>query len=177
MTTSSRGAALFRELVERENTADAMARRDALTRVSVRDLEAVLHPGTADARHSIATGLAAAPGVATGVAVFDAWRGLDLVDEGRAVILVRPETSPADEPCLSAAEGVLTSRGGMASHAAVIARGRGLPAVCGASSLEVGDDRLTSADGTVVREGDVISIDGSTGEVFIGELELVSWKW
>ena len=80
----------------------------------------------------IATGLAASPGAARGVAVFDAWRALDAVDEGRSVILVATETSPADEPALSVVAGVVTSRGGMGSHAAVIARGRGLPAVCGA---------------------------------------------
>jgi len=167
-----RGAELFRELVSQDAADESRGRAAALGQVTVADLEAVLHRrGGGDARQVVATGLAASPGVATGVAVFDAWRGLDLVEAGSAVILVRPETSPADEPCLRVAEGVLTSRGGMASHAAVIARGRGLPAVCGASSLVVGDDEFRTAEGIVVREGELLSIDGSTGEVVLGTLE------
>ena len=109
--------------------------------------------------------MAASPGEARGLAVFDAWRALDLVDEGHAVILVRPETSPADEPAMSVVAGVLTSRGGLGSHAAVIARGRGLPAVCGAHDLDIGADSLRTAAGLVVREGDPLRIDGSTGQV------------
>ena len=147
-------------------------RSAALAQVTVADVEAVLHAQGTGERRVLATGLAASPGVASGVAVFDAWRGLDTVDDGHDVILVRPETSPADEPCLSVACGVLTSRGGMASHAAVIARGRGLPAVCGAESLVIGDDELTTADGVVVHEGDLISIDGSSGEVLLGALDV-----
>jgi len=81
---------------------------------------------------------------------------------------VRPETAPADEPGMAVAAGVLTSGGGLTSHAAVVARGRGLPAVCGADSIMVGDDSFTTNAGVTVREGDVISIDGSTGEVFAG---------
>jgi pyruvate,orthophosphate dikinase len=118
----------------------------------------------------LATGLAASPGVASGVAAFDVWRALDMADEGQDVVLVRPETSPADEPALVVAVGVVTSRGGMSSHAAVVARGRGLPAVCGADSLRILDDSLTSADGTVVREGEPITVDGSAGEVRLGRL-------
>jgi pyruvate,orthophosphate dikinase len=165
---------LLRALVGDDAPSSPDAKGEALARVSVRDLEEVLHPRGRGARQVIAVGLAASPGAATGAAIFDAWRGLDAVDAGSAVILVRPETSPADEPCLSVAEGVLTSRGGMASHAAVIARGRGLPAVCGASSLVIGEDELTAADGTVVREGELISIDGSTGEVILGGLEVAA---
>jgi pyruvate, orthophosphate dikinase len=167
-----RGADLFRDLVARFGDADPGGRGVALAAVTVADLEAVLHTQGTGERRVLAVGLAASPGVASGVAVFDAWRGLDTFDDGHDVILVRPETSPADEPCLSVACGVLTSRGGMASHAAVIARGRGLPAVCGAESLVIGDDGLTSADGVVVREGDLISIDGSSGEVLLGALDV-----
>ena len=150
----------------------------ALALVEVADVEAVLHPTTAasDAGGGsaprdgtegelVATGLAASPGVARGVAVFDGWRALDVVDEGRAVILVRPETSPADEPAMSVVEGVVTSRGGLGSHAAVIARGRGLPAVCGAHHLDIGDDSFTTDEGVVVSEGDELVIDGGTGQI------------
>ncbi len=104
------------------------------------DVEAILHPqSTVEDRAGsgrgplIATGIPASPGIASGIAVFDAWRALDAFDEGTPVILVRPETSPADEPAMGVAQGVLTSRGGLTSHTAVVARGRGLPAICGAS--------------------------------------------
>ena len=174
MSGTGRGAEQLRELVARVGPGDAATRAAALGEVTTEDLEAVLHPqGTGD-RHVLAIGLGASPGVASGVAVFDAWRGLDAVDDGADVILVRPETSPADEPCLGVASGVVTSRGGMASHAAVIARGRGLPAVCGVASLSIGDDALTTSDGVVVREGEVISIDGSTGEILLGALDVSS---
>ncbi len=100
-----------------------------------------------------------------GVAVFDAWRALDAVDEGQSVILVTTETSPADEPALSVVTGVVTSRGGMGSHAAVIARGRGLPAVCGVHALDIGEDSCTTEGGQVLHEGEEITLDGSTGEI------------
>ncbi len=172
MSERRRGADLFHELVARVGEAGLADRTAALVEVTVGDVEAVLHAQATGERRVLATGLAASPGVASGVAVFDAWRGLDAFDDGHDVILVRPETSPADEPCLSVACGVLTSRGGMASHAAVIARGRGLPAVCGAESLAIDDDGLTTADGIIVREGDLISIDGSSGEVLLGALDV-----
>jgi pyruvate, orthophosphate dikinase len=168
-----RGADLFRDLVARFDGAGPDDRAAAFAQVTTGDIETVLHAQGTGERTVLAVGLAASPGLASGVAMFDAWRGLDAVDDGAEVILVRPETSPADEPCLSVANGVLTSRGGMASHAAVIARGRGLPAVCGATSLVIGEDQLTTPEGVVVREGDTISIDGSSGEVLLGALDIV----
>ncbi len=144
----------------------------ALDLVGVADVEAVIHGRAGDpfdpaveAGALLGMGLAASPGVARGVAVFDAWRALDAVDEGRAVILVTTETSPADEPALSVVEGVVTSRGGMGSHAAVIARGRGLPAVCGAHTLDIGADSCATEAGDVLHEGQEITIDGSSGEI------------
>jgi len=169
-TLGPRGAALVRDVVARaDDPADPMSRTDALIVVTPADVELVLHPQAGSAAGEVlAVGIGASPGVASGVAVFDSWRALDLVDEGARVILVRPETSPADEPGMAVAEGVLTSSGGLASHAAVVARGRGLPAVCGADSLQIGADSLTTATGLVIREGDAISIDGSSGEVLSG---------
>ncbi|MEI7592179.1 MAG: putative PEP-binding protein [Actinomycetes bacterium] len=171
-----RGAALIRDVVARaQDPIDSMTRVDALLTVTPADVELVLHPqaqipadNRAEAGHVLAIGIGASPGVASGIAVFDTWRAMDLVDAGARVILVRPETSPADEPGMAVADGVLTSRGGLASHAAVVARGRGLPAVCGADSLVIDDESLTTATGLVVREGDFISIDGSSGEVLAG---------
>ena len=168
-----RGAARIRGLVARAlDPDDAFTRHDAVRAATAADLELVLHPQGAGAGPLLAVGIGASPGAASGVAVFDAWRALDLIDEGVSVILVRPETSPADEPAMAGADGVLTSSGGLTSHAAVVARGRGLPAVCGADALHIGEDSLSAPDGTVVGEGELISIDGSTGEVRLGETVL-----
>jgi pyruvate,orthophosphate dikinase len=175
--TGAGAATIDRQVARALDPDDPTTREDAVAAVSPVDVEVALHPradasAVADGGRLIATGFAASPGVATGAAVFDSWRALDLADEGVAVILVRPETSPADEPALSVAEGVLTSRGGTSSHAAVVARGRGLPAVCGAEALSIGDGSMTAADGEVVWERDLISIDGFTGEVRVGGLEV-----
>jgi pyruvate,orthophosphate dikinase len=168
------GSGLVRLVVGRAaDPADPMTRADALAAVTPADVEQILHPqASGSAGPVVATGLGASPGVASGVAVFDAWRALDADEDGLAVILVRPETSPADEPGLAVAVGVLTSRGGLTSHAAVVARGRGLPAVCGADSLRIDETSFTTAEGLVVNEGEAISIDGSTGEVFVGSVAL-----
>jgi pyruvate, orthophosphate dikinase len=171
--TDRPGAARLDQLVTRvADPSDPLDRDLALGLVAVADVEAIIHPGAhggpdpaAEVGTLLGVGLAASPGVAQGSAVFDGWRALDAVDEGRSVILVTPETSPADEPALSVVVGVVTSRGGMGSHAAVIARGRGLPAVCGAHTLDIGPDSCTTDTGEVVREGDEIAIDGSTGEI------------
>jgi pyruvate,orthophosphate dikinase len=123
---------------------------------------------------AIATGLNASPGAATGAVVFSAdeaerWAK----DDGTRVILVRRETTPDDYHGMIAAQGILTSAGGTNSHAAVVARGEGIPAVCGADAIKIDlDARAFSANGTTVREGDTITIDGFTGNVFVGELPL-----
>jgi len=127
-----------------------------------------------DGAGAIATGLNASPGAATGAVVFSAdeaerWAK----DDGTKVILVRRETTPDDYHGMIAAQGILTSAGGTNSHAAVVARGEGIPAVCGADGIKIDfEARAFSANGTTVREGDTITIDGFTGNVFVGELPL-----
>ena len=124
------------------------------------------------ARSLLAKGMSASPGAAVGVAVFDSDAAVRIAGEGTPVILVRRETNPDDLHGMVAAAGILTSRGGKTSHAAVVARGMGRTCVCGAETLEVDTKakQFTTPDGTVVREGDTLSIDGSTGEVFLGEV-------
>ncbi|TYP87470.1 pyruvate, phosphate dikinase [Blastococcus xanthinilyticus] len=117
-------------------------------------------------------GMNASPGAAVGKAVFTSEAAATWVQRGEKVVLVRRETNPDDLSGMIAAEGVLTSRGGKTSHAAVVARGMGKTCVCGAEELQVDtrNRRFTAPDGTVVNEGDVISIDGSTGRVWLGEV-------
>jgi pyruvate,orthophosphate dikinase len=119
----------------------------------------------------LAKGLNASPGAATGRAVFDADRAVELKGQKQLVVLVRPETSPDDFHGMVAATGILTARGGSTSHAAVVARGLGLPCVAGCAALSIDlHTRQMHVNGHVVREGEPISIDGTTGEVFVGEL-------
>ena len=119
-------------------------------------------------------GVAASPGAAVGTVVFDSATAVAKAAAGEPVILVRRETNPDDLEGMIAAAGILTSRGGKTSHAAVVARGMGKTAVCGAEELDVDVVAGTARAGdTVLRAGDVISIDGSTGEVFLGELAVV----
>src|SRR5262245_6430108 len=119
----------------------------------------------------IATGMNASPGAAVGKAVFESARAAELAATGERVILVRRETNPDDLPGMIAAQGILTSRGGKTSHAAVVARGMGKTCVCGADALDVSTrDRKFTVDGTTVKEGDVISIDGTSGKVYLGEV-------
>jgi len=122
-------------------------------------------------RNLIATGIPASPGAAVGEIVFNSKRAFDLAKTGRKVILVRRETSPDDLVGMVAAEGILTSRGGKTSHAAVVARGMGKTAVCGTESISVDEKLLQFSVGDlIVREGEVVSIDGTTGCVYLGEL-------
>ena len=109
-------------------------------------------------------------------AVFDSHTAAEWAERGEDVILVRRETNPDDLRGMVAARGILTSRGGKTSHAAVVARGMGRTCVCGAESLDVDvrARRFTCADGTVVSEGDVISIDGTTGDIFAGEVPVMT---
>jgi pyruvate, orthophosphate dikinase len=122
----------------------------------------------------IATGVNASPGAAVGIAAFDA----DLAEKWgkakRSVIMIRPETKPDDVHGMLASKGILTSRGGATSHAAVVARQFGVPCVCGAENLKIDvRGRNFQANGMVVKEGDTVSIDGATGEVFVGEIPLI----
>jgi pyruvate,orthophosphate dikinase len=151
----------------------AISRHEAVTRVSPEHLDQILHPQLRRTDLPVlASGLPASPGAGVGRAYFDADRAAAAAERGERVVLVRQETSPEDVHGMAVAEGILTSRGGLVSHAAVVARGWGKPAVCGAESLEIGPDSFTAADGTVVREGDVISIDGTLGHVYLGEVEV-----
>lgn len=129
----------------------------------------------AQAGRLLATGLNASPGAATGLAIFDPDTAERLGKEGERVILVRYETSPEDVHGMYASKGILTQHGGATSHAAVVARGAGLPCVAGCESIHVDEEkRLFTVGDQVVKEGDAISIDGGTGEVFLGEIKMVS---
>jgi pyruvate,orthophosphate dikinase len=155
-----------------------ISREEAVLRVEPSSLEQLLHPrlDPQARKHVIAKGLAASPGAASGIVVLDADEAAKIGTE-RKVILVRPETNPDDIHGLVAAKGVLTTRGGMTSHAAIVARGMGKPAIVGAESITVDESKRTfSVNSVVVREGDVITIDGSTGEVIKGEVPVIEPK-
>ncbi|MBQ9059035.1 MAG: pyruvate, phosphate dikinase [Atopobiaceae bacterium] len=153
-------------------------RETAVMRVAPDQLDQLLHPQfDADAKYDvIANGLNASPGAAVGEVVFSAADAEAFAEAGRPCILVRWETTPDDLGGMVAAEGILTSHGGKTSHAAVIARGMGAPCVCGAEALQIDAANKTCAvAGTdiVLKEGDVISINGTTGEIILGEVPLV----
>jgi pyruvate,orthophosphate dikinase len=149
-----------------------LSRAEAVQRITADHLDQVLHPQfAAKDLKVVAKGLAASPGAAVGRAYFTADDAADAADRGEDVILVRNETSPEDVHGMMVSKGILTARGGLVSHAAVVARGWGTPAVVGADAIKIDGPRFTVAD-VVVHEGDVISIDGSTGEVVLGEVTL-----
>jgi pyruvate,orthophosphate dikinase len=172
------GAAALRIAVAlTEDPTIGLSRAEAVQRVRPEHLVQVLHPQMGDVGlPPLGRGLAASPGAAVGRAYFDADRAVAAVGRGERVVLVRAETSPDDIHGMSVAEGVLTSRGGLVSHAAVVARGWGKPAVCGAESLTVRADSFETDTGTVVSEGDWISIDGGSGRVYRGQVELVEGR-
>ena len=147
---------------------------EALLRVSGQQLSQLMFPrfDNGGSHQLLAKGMNASPGAAVGRVVFDSATAVQWAEAGERVILVRRETNPDDLEGMVAADGILTSRGGKTSHAAVVARGMGKTAVCGAEALNVDTKgrRITAQDGTVVVEGDTLSIDGSTGEVFLGEV-------
>jgi pyruvate,orthophosphate dikinase len=150
---------------------------EALIRTSGEQLAHLMFPqfDLSGSTQEIARGIPASPGAAVGKVVFDSRRAQDLARLGQKIILVRRETSPDDLVGMVAAEGILTSRGGKTSHAAVVARGMGKTAVCGTESISV-DERasLFTAGSVTVYEGETISIDGSTGAVYLGEVPVVS---
>jgi pyruvate,orthophosphate dikinase len=153
-----------------------IGKEEAVARVDPASLDQLLHP-TIDPdaeRTVIATGLPASPGAASGEIVFNSDDAARLKSDGKKVILVRVETSPEDIHGMHAAEGVLTTRGGMTSHAAVVARGMGKPCVSGAGAIRVdyGSETMT-AMGRTLKRGDVITIDGSTGQVLAGQVPMV----
>ncbi len=149
-----------------------ITREEAVCRVGADHLDQVLHPQFAEKpAELIAKGLAASPGAAVGKAYFSADDAATAAGRGESVILVTSETSPEDVHGMIAAAGILTSRGGLVSHAAVVARGWGKPAVVGAEAVRI-TGRSFRAGGVTVQEGDVISIDGGSGEVALGEVRL-----
>ncbi|MFA6665210.1 MAG: pyruvate, phosphate dikinase [Armatimonadota bacterium] len=149
-------------------------KEEALTRVAPEALEQLLHPRIKNAKDAkvIARGLNAGPGGASGHIALDSKVAIEMAAEGKKVILVREETNPDDLGGMLASAGVLTSRGGRTSHAALIARQYGIPTVCGCSALHINEEkRQIAVNGMVLNQGDVITIDGTLGEVYQGELE------
>ncbi|HEU0067144.1 MAG TPA: pyruvate, phosphate dikinase, partial [Sphingomonas sp.] len=153
-----------------------ITRDEAIARVDPSALDQLLHPtlDPAATRDVLTKGLPASPGAASGIVVFDADTAEKRAAAGEAVILVRTETSPEDIHGMHAAKGILTARGGMTSHAAVVARGMGRPCVSGAGSLSIdAKAKILRCAGREVREGDTLTLDGSTGEVMIGSVATV----
>ncbi|HLJ55394.1 MAG TPA: pyruvate, phosphate dikinase [Chthonomonadaceae bacterium] len=159
-----------------------ISKKEAINRVTASHVDQLLHPRIDPAalagRGALATGLAASPGAAVGKVVFDADTAAEQGVHGGAggkVLLVRDETNPDDVHGMLAAQGVLTARGGKTSHAAVVARGFGIPCVAGAEAVKVNAEAKTATVGdTVIREGDTITMDGSTGAVYLGALPLIA---
>ncbi|TDX75042.1 pyruvate phosphate dikinase [Neorhizobium sp. R1-B] len=154
-----------------------ISEEEAICRIEPPSLDQLLHP-TIDPRverHIIGSGLPASPGAATGEIVFTAEEAVAAESEGRKVILVRIETSPEDIHGMHAAEGILTTRGGMTSHAAVVARGMGIPCVVGAGSMRVDlrNELLIGVGGITLKRGDTITIDGSSGQVLQGTVPMI----
>ncbi|HEV2087786.1 MAG TPA: pyruvate, phosphate dikinase [Cryptosporangiaceae bacterium] len=151
---------------------------EAVRRVTGAQLVQLMFPqfDTAAATRTIGRGMSASPGAAVGKAVFDSYTAVKWWRSGEKVILVRRETNPDDLNGMIAAQGILTSRGGKTSHAAVVARGMGKTCICGAEELDVDTKRrrFTAPDGTEVHEGDVISIDGSTGVIYLGAVPVMA---
>ena len=151
---------------------------EALQRVTGDQLMQLMFPHfeAVGERDLLATGMSASPGAAVGHVVFDSNTAVERAEAGEPVILVRRETNPDDLHGMVAATGILTSRGGKTSHAAVVARGMGRTCVCGAEALDVDTKGkcFTTPDGTKISEGDVISIDGTTGEIFAGEVPVTA---
>lgn len=155
-----------------------ISRKEALLKIDPRTLDSLLHPMFDDKdlkkAKADAKGLPASPGAGCGVIALTSERAKELHSEGKKVILVRKETSPEDIEGMSASMAVLTATGGMTSHAAVVARGMGTPCVAGCGALVVDEEKGTiTANGKTLKEGDVISVDGSTGNVYFQEIKTV----
>ncbi|NNN14705.1 MAG: pyruvate, phosphate dikinase [Acidimicrobiaceae bacterium] len=169
------GVAAFKMAVDMtKEPVISLSKEEALLRITSDHIDQVLHPQFATKNLEVlAKGLGASPGAAVGKVYFSADEAVEATKRGEKVILVRKETSPEDVHGMLVAEGILTTRGGLVSHAAVVARGWGKPAVVGADSIKI-VDRTFVASGVTVIEGDEISIEGSTGEVVLGAIELTS---
>ncbi|WP_087065076.1 pyruvate, phosphate dikinase [Intestinibacillus massiliensis] len=150
-------------------------REQAIMKVEPKQLDALLHPtfvrAALDAATPVTTGLPASPGAACGKVYFTAQDAVQAHKVGEKVVLVRQETSPEDIDGMASAEGVMTARGGMTSHAAVVARGMGTCCVAGCNEIRVSEaDKTITIGDTVIREGEYISLDGSTGNVYLGQI-------
>ena len=156
-------------------------KNQALARLQADQLEQLLHK-TLDQKAiknytQIAKGIAASPGAASGIAVFDVKRATTMGENGTKVILIREETKPEDVPAFFESVGILTSRGGKTSHAAVVARGMGKPCIVGCSEMKINyDNKTATIEGKSIIEGDLITIDGSSGKVFLGEIPAIEPK-
>ncbi len=171
------GAAAVKIAVDMVNEG-LIDRATAVQRVDPHALDQLLHPMIDPAArkdaHPLTVGLPASPGAASGKAVFDPDEAEELAKTGEKVILVRVETAPEDFHGMVAAQAILTARGGMTSHAAVVARGMGKPCVAGAGDLRISyTDQLMTVNGTTIRKGDWITLDGGSGEVFAGKMPTV----
>ena len=156
-------------------------RNRALTRIPAQQLEALLHRTMDESKvkdhKQLAKGIAASPGAASGIAIFDVKKAIELGEAGKKVILIRKETKPEDVPAFFSAEGILTSLGGKSSHAAIVSRGMGKPCIVGCAELKINYENNTcTANGITVKENEMVSIDGSVGTVFIGEVPTVEPK-
>ena len=171
------GAAALKMAVDMVRPSDlGISKEEAVSRITEDHLDSVLHPQFAGSGYATwAKGLGASPGAAVGRIYFTANDAAAAAERGEAVVLVRNETSPEDVHGMLAAEGILTARGGLVSHAAVVARGWGKPAVVGAEVLRLGD-RQVSANGVTLFEGDWVSLDGGAGIVVAGEVPLTAAK-
>ncbi len=159
--------------------AGVITRKNALMRVDASSLDQLLHPAIDPAaeRTILARGLPASPGAASGQIVFSSTDAVAARAAGKAVILIRPETSPDDIHGMDASVAILTSRGGTTSHAAVVARGMGKPCITGAGGLRIDPhNKALVAGGAILREGDLLTIDGNAGEVLKGELPMIQSK-
>ncbi len=179
--TGKRTAAAMVKIAHDFAEEDIITRKKALDRIEPERLDQLLHPMISDEarkkNEAIAVGLGASPGAAGGQVVFEADDAEEWAAEGKKVILVRHETSPDDIGGMNVAEGILTSRGGGTSHAAVVARGMGKPCVAGCGAVDIDyDAKQFSVGGETYEEGDWITLDGASGEVFPGQMEMVEAK-
>ena len=153
----------------------------SLTRIPAQQLEALLHRTMDESKvkdhKQLAKGIAASPGAASGIAIFDVKKAIELGEAGKKVILIRKETKPEDVPAFFSAEGILTSLGGKSSHAAIVSRGMGKPCIVGCAELKINYENNTcTANGITIKENEMVSIDGSVGTVLIGEVPTVEPK-
>ena len=159
-----------------------ITKEEAVARMQASQLDQLLHPyfqaeskkAALEADRYLATGIPASPGAATGIIVFEADDAVEMVEKGNKIVLVRPETTPDDAHGMVVAQGILTSTGGPTSHAALVARGWGIPCVVGCEALVIDMDKhVVHVNGKTLKRGDVLSFDGTTGEVIEGSLVLV----